>query len=156
MRTWLAKSIAWVAPLGVAAALCVVAPARASDLWMPAGPTPLGDPGNFFEARFGVFAHGIGSAEQGTVDLNGSVVTPRIVPGVTGVFSLVVPRVHLGGAVNLSDRTSFGYTGFLWTIPVWDRFFAEAFVGPAVHNGSLTATPVLAGLGCPVLFHSGA
>jgi lipid A 3-O-deacylase len=155
VKTWLAKSIGWAAPVWVAAALCLGA-ARAADVYLPTGPAPLPDSGNFFEARFGVFAHGIGSVEEGTVDLNGSVVTPRLVPGVTGAFGFVVPRVHFGGAVNLSDRTSFGYTGLLWTIPVWDRLFAEAYVGPAVHNGSFIATPTLAGLGCPVLFHSGA
>jgi lipid A 3-O-deacylase len=156
VKTWLARSIAWTAPLCVAAALCAGGPARAADVWMPTGPAPAVDPANFFEVRFGVFAHGVGSAEQGTVDLNGSIVTPRILPGVTGVFSVLVPRVHFGGAVNLSDRTSFAYTGLLWTIPVWDRWFAEAYVGPAVHNGSLAATATLAGLGCPVLFHAGA
>jgi lipid A 3-O-deacylase len=158
VKTWLAKSIVWAAPLWVAAALCVGG-ACAADQSAPPVPHPphsLGDPGNFFEARFGVFAHGVGSAEQGTIDLNGSLVTPRIIPGVTGFFSFLVPRVHLGGALNLSDRTSFGYTGFVWTVPVWERVFVEAYVGPAVHNGSLTATPTLAGLGCPVLFHSGA
>jgi lipid A 3-O-deacylase len=56
---------------------------------------------------------------------------------------------------NTSDRTSFAYTGALWTIPVWDRFFVEAFIGPAVHNGSLGPTATLSGLGCPVLFHAG-
>jgi hypothetical protein len=34
--------------------------------------------------------------------------------------------------------------------------FVEAYVGPAAHNGSLTVTPQLAGLGCDTLFHAGA
>jgi hypothetical protein len=33
--------------------------------------------------------------------------------------------------------------------------FIEPFLGGAVHDGSLTPTPLLSGLGCPVLFHTG-
>ena len=103
-----------------------------------------------------MFWHGLGSVEQDTVDLQVEMVSPRIIPGVTGFWSFLVPRVHFGGSGNLSNRTSFSYTGALWTIPIWDRFFTEAFVGPAFHNGSLFPTATLAGLGCPVLFHAGA
>lgn len=157
MKYWVSKVLSRAALLCAAATLLVGASAKAADLWAPTGPSTIAiDPANMFEARFGVFAHGVGSVEEGTVDLNGSIVTPRIIPGVTGVFAFLIPRVHFGGAANLGNRTSFGYTGFVWTIPVWDRWFVEAYVGPAVHNGSLSATTRLAGLGCPVLFHSGA
>lgn len=66
-------------------------------------------PGSQFEARLGVFAAGIGSAEQGTADLNGSFLTPRLNVGVAGYLAYLLPRFQLGGAVNLSGRTSFGY-----------------------------------------------
>jgi hypothetical protein len=33
--------------------------------------------------------------------------------------------------------------------------FFEPFAGGAIHNGSLTPTPTLSGLGCPALFHAG-
>ncbi len=165
MNNWLQKA-AWscktLAPLCVAAAMALTGAAKAADMFAvpvavaPSGPGTIRDIGGFFGARFGVFAHGIGSVEQGTIDLNGSLVTPRILPGVTGWVSYLIPRIHVGGAANLSDRTSFAYTGLVWTVPVWDRVFVEAYVGPAVHNGSLTATATHAGLGCPVLFHSGA
>lgn len=114
------------------------------------------DPADSFEARLGVFAHGVGSVEQGTVDINGEVVSPRLSFGATGPWTFLIPRVHVGGSVNLGSRTSFAYAGLLWTIPVWDRVFIEGYVGPAVHNGSLTPTPTQAGLGCPTLFHAGA
>jgi lipid A 3-O-deacylase len=155
VKSWLAKFLFGLALVGAFAAAGLDV-ARAADMYWPTGPAPVLDPANLFEARFGVFAHGVGSVEEGTVDLNGSIVTPRILPGVTGAWSFLVPRVHFGGAANLSDRTSFVYTGAVWTIPVWDRVFAEAYVGPAVHNGSLGPTSTLAGLGCPVLFHAGA
>jgi hypothetical protein len=155
VQSWLAKSVLRLMPLAFAA-LCLAGQARAADMYWPTGPAPVLDPANRIEARFGVFAHGVGSVEEGTVDLQGELVSPRILPGVTGFWSFLVPRVHFGGSANLSDRTSFVYTGALWTIPVWDSFFVEGYVGPTVHNGSLTPTSTLAGLGCPVLFHAGA
>jgi hypothetical protein len=127
--------------------------ARAPQPWEP--PAAATDPGDRWEARFGVFAHGVGSVESGTVDLNGEFATPRLPLGVTGFWSYFVPRVHVGGSVNLSGRTSFLYTGLLWTVPVYDRFFVEGFIGPAIHNGSLVATPTQSGLGCHALFHAG-
>lgn len=146
-------------PLVAAAALFGVAlfgaaPAAAQQ-WSPLSPVPI-DPANRFEARFGAFAHGVGSVERDTVDLNGSFVTPRLPLAVGSGWSFLLPRLEVGGAANLSGRTSFVYANALWTIPVWDRVFVEAFVGPAVHDGSLTLTPTMAGLGCSVLFHAGA
>jgi lipid A 3-O-deacylase len=147
----------WLAPLCAAFAITGTGAAQAAD-WSPLSPVRMTvDPADRFEARFGVFSHGVGSVEEGTVDINGELVSPRLSFGaVTGPWAFLVPRLHVGASWNLSDRTSFAYTGLLWTIPVWDRFFVEGFVGPAVHNGSLTVTPQLAGLGCDVLFHAGA
>lgn len=153
------------AVLVVSTALVAPVAARAADLAaaVPLGPMPwtppaaaLLDPADRLDLRFGVFAHGIGGREQGTVDINGEVVTPRLAPGVTGWWSYFIPRVHFGASGNLSGRTSFAYTGVIWTFPVFSRFFIEPYVGPAVHNGSLYPTRTLAGLGCPVLFHAGA
>lgn len=134
--------------------------ARAADLpgaapsWLPGN--EVLDPANRFEARFGVFAHGVGGAEQNTVSLNGEVVTPRLFYATGSWWAYFVPRFHAGGFVNLAGRTSSAYVGMLWTFPVFDRWFIEGFIGPAVHNGSLTPTPTHAGLGCPVLFNLGA
>lgn len=112
------------------------------------------DPADSFEVRFGAFAHGVGSIEKNTLDLNAELVSPRLFR-IEGLLSAFIPRLHAGGNLNVSGRTSFAYLGLLWTIPVYDRFFIEGFVGPAVHNGSLSPTATLAGLGCPVLFHAG-
>ena len=147
---------AWVAPLCAAAFLAATGAAGAAD-WWPLSPVPTAPiPVDRFELRFGAFAHGIGSVEQGTFDINAEAVSPRLSFGtITGPWAFLIPRLHVGGNWNTSDRTSFAYTGFLWTIPVWDRFFVEGYIGPAVHNGSLGPTDTLAGLGCPVLFHAG-
>jgi hypothetical protein len=66
------------------------------------------DIGTQFEARFGVFDHGVGSAERNTVDINGSIVTPRLQTRCTGICGLLSARFQLGGAANLASRTSFG------------------------------------------------
>jgi hypothetical protein len=112
-------------------------------------------PGSQFEARFGAFAAGIGSVEQGTADLNASFLTPRLNVGLPGYAAYLLPRLQLGGAINLEGRTSFAYTGIAVTLPVFSKLFFEPFVGGAIHNGSLTATPTFSGLGCPLLFHAG-
>jgi opacity protein-like surface antigen len=130
----------------------VVTAALPSMPW--AQPAPI-DAANRIEARFGVFAHGVGTAEEGTVALNGELVSPRIFT-VSGPWAFLVPRFNIGGYVNLGGRTNIAYAGIMWTIPVFDRFFVEAFTGPAVHDGSLGPAPGRSGLGCPVLFNSGA
>jgi hypothetical protein len=145
---------AWSAPLLVAAVIFCAGAARAQE-WTPLSPVPI-DPANRFEVRAGVFAHGVGSVEKDTVDFNGSFVTPRLPLAVGDFWAFLVPRFEIGGAANFSGRTSFGYANALWTIPVWDRVFVEAYVGPAIHDGSLTPTATQAGLGCNVLFHAGA
>jgi lipid A 3-O-deacylase len=141
-------------------------PAKCADLPPPPSAAVASDilpglavssyaPGSQFEARLGVFAAGIGSAEQGTADLNGSFLTPRLNVGVPGYWAYMLPRFQFGGAVNLEGRTSFAYTGIALTLPVVERLFFEPFVGGAVHNGSLTPAPNFSALGCPLLFHAG-
>jgi hypothetical protein len=67
-----------------------------------------------------------------------------------GYLAYSLPRFRLGGAVNLSGRTSFAYSGGALTLPITQRLFFEPFAGGAIHNGRLTPTPTLSGLGCPV------
>jgi hypothetical protein len=137
-------------------------PAPAADLPYGAGPAPwaaealLDDPANHFEARFGVFAHGVGGNERNTVALNGEIVSPRLFNAGNAWWAPAIPRIHAGGFVNVQGRTNSIYTGLLWTIPVYDRLFFEAFIGPSVHDGSLTPGINQAGLGCRVLFNAGA
>lgn len=160
MNQGLGRTTFWAGAVLALSAFCLPGPVRAADIAVsPAAPwaTPVvvADPANRWEARFGVFAHGVGSVEQGTVALNGEFATPRLF-WAAGPWAFLVPRLHAGGFVNLSGRTNSAYVGALWTIPVFDRFFVEGFVGPSVHDGSLTATATRAGLGCEVLFNAGA
>jgi hypothetical protein len=70
------------------------------------------------EAPFGVFDHGVGSAERNTVDINGSIVTPRLNVGAPGYWAYLLPRFQLGGAADLAGRTSFGYADIVFTLPL--------------------------------------
>jgi len=146
--------------LGLASFFILTSQSLAADVApvvppIPGAPAPAWyEPGNTFEARFGAFAHGIGSPESGTVDLNGEFVTPRLFR-FPGAWSVLSPRIHVGVMGNLGGRTSAGYAGFLWTVPLFDRLFAEAFVGGAVHNGSLKGNQDMAALGCNPLFNVG-
>jgi hypothetical protein len=109
-----------------------------------------------YELRFGAFWHGVGSFEKNTVDLGGEIVSPRLPIGIGQWWAALVPRLHLGGSVNLSQRTNAAYLGALWTFPLWGRLFAEVFVDGAVHDGLLLQnTQTRAALGCNPLFHVG-
>jgi hypothetical protein len=109
-----------------------------------------------FEFRFGGFAHGVGGAEQGTYDLNGEFVTPRLPFLEDSWWSVFMPRANVGGLLNLEGRTSAVYAGALWTIPLPRHFFAEAFLDADLHNGYLNNPPPgHSGLGCRYMFHDG-
>jgi lipid A 3-O-deacylase len=142
--------------VGVAAAQC---PANCTDLSPNTSAISFVSvsepPGNQFEVRFGAFAAGIGSPEQGTADLNASFLSPRLNLNLSNYAAYLLPRFQLGGAINLEGRTSFAYTGIALTLPVGERIFFEPFVGSAIHNGSLTPAPSFSALGCPLLFHAG-
>ena len=87
-------------------------------------PAPLY--GLISEVRGGVFYHGYDTPEQGRgVDLNGEILSPRIVELNAGWWSYLVPRMHLGGNLNTDGRTSDGYLGWTWTVPVYRGLFAE-------------------------------
>jgi hypothetical protein len=143
--------------------------ARATDLAPPPRPMvakapalqipPAGvlvDPGDRWEVRAGVFIHGVGNVEHDTYDINGELVSPRLPFELPGYWRNFVPRIHVGGSANLSGRTSFAYTGVLWTFPIYRGIFFETFIGPAVHNGVLAGDATHSVLGCHTLFHAGA
>jgi lipid A 3-O-deacylase len=147
-----------------AAALVLLnaAPVRAADvLYHPPPPAAavvqpeLFDPTRW-EVRFGGFAHGVGSVESGTWDLNGEIVVGSFFgPNPLGAWSPLIPRLHAGVNGNLNGRTSVVYAGFLWTVPLTQRFFAELFLDGAFHNGSLTGSTTQVALGCEAQFHVG-
>ena len=107
-----------------------------------------------WEIRAGVFAHGVGSAEEGTIALNGELIFPKLITA-PDFWGYLIPRLHVGGMGNLSGKTSYAYAGGLWTFPVFDRWFVEGFFGGAVHNGALDDARGTAALGCNPLFHVG-
>jgi len=155
--------------------LVSLGPARSADVFLvPLGPdyavstspgdsppskleasSGLVDPQRY-EVRFGGFAHGVESAEKGTVDLNPEFIFPRLPFGQAERWSIFLPRAHVGGLINLEGRTSSFYAGALWTVPLSQRVFAEIFLDGAAHDGyAKSAPPGHNDLGCPYLFHVG-
>jgi hypothetical protein len=140
---------------GLLSILCVFSgePVRATD--------PLQRVDSFrdrFEFRFGVGPHSPDAVESGVLAINTELVFPQLRFGdLDPQWAFAVPRLHLGGVFNFGGRTNYGYLGFLWTLGLTERFFAEAFVGGAIHDGSLAGDPVnhRAALGCRVGFHVG-
>ena len=109
-----------------------------------------------YEVRFGGLAHGVRSAEKGTVDLNPEFIFPRLPFGQAERWSIFIPRPHVGGLINLEGRTSSFYAGALWTVALSHRAFAELFLDGAAHDGyANSAPPGHSDLGCPYLFHVG-
>jgi hypothetical protein len=136
-----------------ASAADILGPAP-SGLFAPTATAAMIDPYRP-EVRFGGFAHGFGSVEKNTIDLNGEFVLPRLPFGQGEWWSFLVPRPQVGIMANLDNRTSYVYGGALWTVPLWYGFFWEAFLGAAVHNGSLSGTWNHVATGCQPLFHVG-
>jgi lipid A 3-O-deacylase len=156
----------FLAAIFAAIVLSLPAKTRAADIVI--GPPPvipaaaavmvpeLYDPTRW-EVRFGGFAHGVGSVEKGTWDINGEIVLPQFFgKNPLGWWSWLLPRLHAGVNYNLTGgRTSVVYAGFLWTIPFTEKLFAEVFFDGAAHNGSLTGGPSQVALGCEYQFHVG-
>lgn len=91
------------------------------------------EPGDRFEARFGAFAQeAAGTATTGA--LNAELVSPRLPFGLPGAWSVLTPRLHGGVLGNVGGDANAAYAGLLWTIPLHERLFAEAFVGGAVRD----------------------
>jgi lipid A 3-O-deacylase len=116
-------------------------------------PVPLYDPTKF-EVRGGFLAESWGP-DSGNVDVNGELVFPKLFT-VPGWEDMLIPRLHVGGFGSLEGKTSYGYAGALWTVN-YDRYFAEAFLGGAVHNGPLISSRAdEPSYGCRYLYHVGA
>jgi len=119
--------------------VCDVPSVKAADSSSLFSPKPIIDPAYRWEVRGGVFSHGgPGNLEGGTVDLNASVLSPRLWSVAAGWWTSFIPRIQIGGSLNLGGKTSTVYADALWTMPFWGNWFAEGFIGPAIHNGSLT------------------
>jgi hypothetical protein len=108
---WICKvwSSGWIAALAACVAyMAAERAAKSADMPPPtlatgasdiprALPVPGDAPGSQFEARLGVFAAGVGSVEQGTADLNGSFLTPRLNVGAPWIFGLLPAAIPAWG-----------------------------------------------------------
>jgi lipid A 3-O-deacylase len=108
-----------------------------------------------YEFRIGAFAHGIGSAEEGSADINAEVVFAKLWR-LPVAWDWLVPRPHVGVSVNIAGMTDYAYAGALWTYDFTRQFFGEVFVGGAADDGAITNDPDRSNLGSRVLFHVGA
>ena len=142
-----------LSPVAVRAADILTQPIAVPSPTAPVVVSDLYDPTRW-EVRFGGFAHGVGSVEKGTWDVNGEIVAPKFFAPV-GPWSVLIPRLHAGVNGNTGGRTSVVYAGFLWTVPITSRFFVEGFLDGALHDGSLGGTPDHVALGCKGQFHVG-
>lgn len=109
-----------------------------------------------WEVRGGLLSE-IYQKERGAIEASGEVIFPRLfrVPDL-GWADFLIPRFHMGVAVNLSGKTSFAYAGPIWTLNYTERFFGQFFVGATVHNGKLDhSDPTRNALGCRELFYVG-
>jgi hypothetical protein len=135
--------------------------ANAAEPWPPEPPVyvyPVRavDPRDVVELHFAAMAHGLGSVETGTYNVNISLVTPRLKLVDDGFWADIAPRIQVGASWNTQRKTNFAYADLLWTWPLGAGFFLDTYVGAAIHDGELAATVDRVGLGCRTLFHAGA
>jgi lipid A 3-O-deacylase len=58
------------------------------------------------------------------------------------------PRINLGAMVNTGGKTSYGFTGLTWRIPIYKGFFFEGEFGAAVNTSPLRDEPDRVNTGC--------
>ena len=149
---------------GLAWAALAIAPAAAADMsslgidnTMPA-PAPVIAPGpttwiNFVdEARVGVYAHNWIYDEGAPVDVSGELLSNPIGyanniggPWFSWFFN---PRINIGAMINTGGKTSYGFTGLTWRIPIYKGFFFEGEFGAAVNTSPLRDEPDRVNTGC--------
>ncbi|WP_114945506.1 acyloxyacyl hydrolase [Microvirga calopogonii] len=143
--------------IGAVAALAIGTQALAADL-SPSPPSRLpalatASPAFVSELRFGASAQDPTGPESDTANLTGEVLSVRPWTAADPALNFLIPRFHLGGSINLSGRTSFGYAGLTWTYDITPIVFVEATIGGAVHNGENDpVSPNREALGCTALF----
>ncbi len=151
-----AAALALVLPFALVQPL---ASAQAADLtpaaYQPAFTYPQSQSA-FSEVRLGGLYHGLGNPERGGADVNGEILTRKVLQVQDPFWALFVPRFHLGATINTGGRTSQGYFGLTWTYDVLPRVFVEASFGGSVNNGYTGLEPNTpfdhAKLGCHQLF----
>jgi lipid A 3-O-deacylase len=102
------------------------------------------------EAKLGLMEHDISlgghHVERGP-DVNGEVLfpSPSFLDAIGG------PRPDLGASVNTAARTSYAYTGLIWTVRPWRWLFAGFGLGGAVHDGQLDGYQITSALSLSLL-----
>ncbi len=127
-----------------------------------AGAAELGDPNAGLydipyidELRVGAYYTNPDQAERGAVVQLEAVFSQFVSYdfGNTYVNAVLLPRIHVGGNINVTGDTSVAYTGLTWQFPVYGPLFLEGTFGGGVHNGKLDNAPRdRQQLGCPILF----
>ena len=81
------------------------------------------------EVRVGVYAHNWIHDEGSPVDVSGEILTSPI--GYPNNFGgqwfswLFDPRINIGAMINTGGKTSYGFTGLTWRLPIYKGFFFE-------------------------------
>ncbi len=157
MRGWLTGLI-----VASVSAVCL-GPVRAADLTAPPPPpvfVPTPPPVTvrqysfLSEARFGVFAHGVATAEYGSVGLNGELLSVKPFTVANPLWNYFIPQFHVGGDLDTGGHTSDVYGGLTWQFPIYQRVFGELTFGGSGNDGK-AGLVVPAGnsrVGCNVLF----
>jgi len=112
----------------------------------------------FSELRLGLLAHDIDAVsfnrEKGW-DVNAEVLFHSLDIGLIRIIGSPFP--HIGATLNTQGDTSKVYAGLTWRWPLPEKFFIEAMLGGAIHNGRLDLeTEDRKALGSRVLFRLGA
>ncbi len=123
------------------------------------GRPALADGGWLDEAKVGVLAHDVGLGDhhvESGADINGELLFAS--PDFLKV--IFAPRPHIGGTVNTSGNTDYGYFGLTWDGTLVralfddeDSVFIAGSLGGGIHDGHLhSAPPDRKRLGSRVLF----
>ena len=104
------------------------------------------------EVRVGVYAHNWIHDENSPVDLSAEILSSPIgYPNNIGgrYFSWFFdPRINIGAMINTGGKTSYGFTGLTWRIPIYKAFFFEGEFGGAVNTSPLRDEPGRVNTGC--------
>ncbi len=105
------------------------------------------------EIRLGAAAQDPSGPESGSGNLTGEILSVRPFTASDPTMNLLIPRLHVGGSLNLDGQTSFGYAGLTWTFDIAPAVFVEGSFGGAVHDGETNPfEPHRNALGCHALF----
>ena len=107
------------------------------------------------EVRFGAYAHNVIHDEGAPVDVSFETLSsPLAFPGPSNpwVSWFFDPRINLGAMINTGGKTSYGFTGLTWRIPLYGPLYFEGEFGGAVNNSPHATTPDRVDMGCVFTF----